>query len=83
MASSKVYLITFTECYKMDIYIIIYSVIICSSQIKGNNLKNNICQTDLLLYDKKVTKLEKYGGDDILIEYGNYSPDIDEKEKIM
>lgn len=66
----------------MDIYIIIYSVIICSSQIKGNNLKNNICQTDLLLYDKKVTKLEKYGGDDILIEYGNYSPDIDEKEKI-
>lgn len=52
------------------------------SKIKGNSLSRDFCHASLLLYDQNVDDdiaIEKIDG--ILIEYGDYYPNMSEEEK--
>ena len=59
----------------------IRSCVIGASSITGYSINHNIVHTALLLSEKKANTLERKGGTGILIEYGDYSQDIDEQEK--
>ena len=60
----------------------IHSCVIGISKIDGYNVSHNFVHTALLLSDKKSREFVKKGGEKgILIEYGNYSPNVNDVEK--
>ena len=59
----------------------IRSCVIGISSIMGSSINHNIAHSALLLSEKKANDLERKGGTGILIEYGNYTPNLNEVEK--
>ena len=60
----------------------IRSCVIGISKIDGYNISHNCVHIALLLSDKKSKEfVKKGGGKGILIEYGNYSPNVNDDEK--
>lgn len=59
----------------------IRSCVIGISKIDGYNISRQCVHTALLLSDKKSKVFIKKGGKGILIEYGNYSPNVNDDEK--
>ena len=51
------------------------------SALKGNSVSSRFTHAALFLSSVKGTNLDRNGGNGILIEYGDYSPDLNEKEK--
>lgn len=51
------------------------------SALKGNSVTSRLSHAALLLSSKKGKSLDREGGNGILIEYGDYSPNVNEKEK--
>ena len=62
----------------------IRSCVIGISKIDGYNISHNCVHIALLLSDKKSKEfVKKGGGKGILIEYGNYSPNVNDVKKNM
>jgi hypothetical protein len=59
----------------------IHSCVIGISKIDGYKYTRQCVHTALLLTDKKSREFVKKGGKGILIEYGNYSPNVNDVEK--
>ena len=59
----------------------IRSCVIGISSMMGSSINHNIAHSALLLSEKKANDLERKGGTGILIEYGNYTPNLNEVEK--
>ena len=59
----------------------IHSCVIGISSIRGSSINHNIAHSALLLSEKKANDLERKGGTGILIEYGDYTPNLNEDEK--
>ena len=53
------------------------------SALKGNSVSSRLTHAALFLSSVLGKNLDRDGGEGILIEYGDYSPDLNEKEKVF